>query len=122
MLFLVEMKPVIADQDYDRVVAVRVFLQRIQHAAHLHIGMAIDPLSAHERGNQRYLAIPWLDTCLTACLPVQPGQPLKTCPRRALGSLRYSMSRLYPLRRLSARTTRAPGYPTRPLPKNGCST
>ena len=44
------------------------------------LGMAIDPLSAHECGNQRYLAIPWLDTCLTARLPAQPGQPLKPMP------------------------------------------
>lgn len=29
------------------------------------IGVAVDPLTAHECGNQRYLAIPWLDACLT---------------------------------------------------------
>ncbi|MEO0448284.1 MAG: hypothetical protein AAF191_19640, partial [Verrucomicrobiota bacterium] len=33
------------------------------------IGMAIDPLSGHECGNQRYLAIPWLGACLSARLP-----------------------------------------------------
>ena len=33
------------------------------------IGVAVDPLTAHECGNQRYLAIPWLDACLTARLP-----------------------------------------------------
>ena len=33
------------------------------------IGVAIDPFTAHECGNQRYLAIPWLDACLTARLP-----------------------------------------------------
>ena len=27
------------------------------------IGVAVDPLSSHECGNQRYLAIPWLDAC-----------------------------------------------------------
>ena len=32
------------------------------------IGVAVDPLSSHECGNQRYLAIPWLDACLTARL------------------------------------------------------
>jgi hypothetical protein len=41
------------------------------------IGVAIDPLSSHECGNQRYLAIPWLDTCLTLRLPDQTGEPLK---------------------------------------------
>src|SRR4051812_41701201 len=33
------------------------------------VGVAVDPLTAHECGNQRYLAIPWLDACLTARLP-----------------------------------------------------
>lgn len=41
------------------------------------IGVAVDPLTAHECGNQRYLAIPWLDACLTARLPDQGGKALK---------------------------------------------
>jgi len=41
------------------------------------IGVAIDPLSSHDCGNQRYLAIPWLDACLTARLPAKSGEPLK---------------------------------------------
>lgn len=44
------------------------------------IGIAVDPLTAHECGNSRYLAIPWLDTCLTARLPDQPGASLKAMP------------------------------------------
>lgn len=44
------------------------------------IGVAIDPLTSHECGNQRYLAIPWLDVCLTARLPVNPGEPLRAMP------------------------------------------
>ncbi len=44
------------------------------------IGVAIDPLTAHECGNQRYLAIPWLDACLSARLPEKPGAPLKPMP------------------------------------------
>jgi hypothetical protein len=44
------------------------------------IGIAIDPLTAHECGNQRYLAIPWLDACLTARLPEQPGAALRPMP------------------------------------------
>ena len=39
--------------------------------------VAIDPISSHDCGNQRYLAIPWLDACLTARLPAQIGNPLK---------------------------------------------
>jgi hypothetical protein len=44
------------------------------------VGVAIDPLTAHECGNQRYLAIPWLDACLTARLPEKPGDPLRPMP------------------------------------------
>ncbi len=44
------------------------------------LGVAVDPLSAHECGNQRYLAIPWLDACLTARLPDKAGEPLKPMP------------------------------------------
>jgi pimeloyl-ACP methyl ester carboxylesterase len=41
------------------------------------VGIAVDPLTAHECGNQRYLAIPWMDACLTARLPEKSGAPLK---------------------------------------------
>jgi len=44
------------------------------------IGIAIDPLTSHECGNQRYLAIPWLDACLTERLPAKAGAPLKPMP------------------------------------------
>jgi pimeloyl-ACP methyl ester carboxylesterase len=44
------------------------------------IGVAVDPLTSHECGNQRYLAIPWLDACLTARLPKQAGEPLREIP------------------------------------------
>ena len=47
---------------------------------HGHIGVAVDPFTAHECGNQRYLAIPWLDACLSARLPENPGDPLKPMP------------------------------------------
>jgi hypothetical protein len=44
------------------------------------VGVSVDPLTAHECGNQRYLAIPWLDACLDARLPVEPGAPLRPMP------------------------------------------
>jgi lysophospholipase L1-like esterase/pimeloyl-ACP methyl ester carboxylesterase len=44
------------------------------------VGVAVDPLSSHECGNQRYLAIPWLDACLTARLPKTAGEPLRPMP------------------------------------------
>lgn len=42
------------------------------------IGVSVDPLSSHDCGNQRYLAMPWFDACLTARLPAKPGDPLKS--------------------------------------------
>jgi len=44
------------------------------------IGVAIDPLTAHECGNQRYLSIPWLDACLSARLPENSGGALRAMP------------------------------------------
>jgi hypothetical protein len=44
------------------------------------VGVAVDPLTSHECGNQRYLAIPWLDACLTARLPKAAGDPLRPMP------------------------------------------
>lgn len=47
------------------------------------IGVAVDPLSAHECGNQRYFAIPWLDACLMARLPKSSVDPLNEMPTDA---------------------------------------
>ncbi len=44
------------------------------------VGVAVDPLTSHECGNQRYLAIPWLDACLSARLPKAVGEPLAPMP------------------------------------------
>lgn len=44
------------------------------------IGVAVDPLTSHECGNQRYLAIPWFDACLAARLPKAVGEPLREMP------------------------------------------
>lgn len=42
------------------------------------IGIAIDPLTGHECGNQRYLAIPWFDACLELRLPTKTGEQLQS--------------------------------------------
>lgn len=47
------------------------------------VGVAIDPLTSHECGNQRYLAIPWLDACLSARLPECASEPLRPMPAAA---------------------------------------
>lgn len=44
------------------------------------VSVSADPLTSHECGNQRYLAIPWLDVCLTARLPTKLGEPLRPMP------------------------------------------
>lgn len=44
------------------------------------VGVAIDPLSSHDCGNQRYLAIPWLDACLGYRLPKKLGEALIAMP------------------------------------------
>jgi hypothetical protein len=55
------------------------FFTRVRSKGGL-IGVAVDPLTSHECGNQRYLAIRWLDACLSLRLPDQPGEPLKAMP------------------------------------------
>lgn len=55
------------------------------------VGVAVDPLTAHECGNQRYMAIRWLDACLEARLPAKSGGALRAMPQdsawlAALGS------------------------------------
>lgn len=44
------------------------------------IGIAVDPFTAHECGNQRYLAIPWFDVCLSHRLPKSNTEPLNEFP------------------------------------------
>ncbi len=41
------------------------------------VGIAVDPLTSHECGNQRYLAIVWLDACLKLRLPEKQGERLR---------------------------------------------
>lgn len=47
------------------------------------ISVAIDPLTSHECGNQRYFAIPWLNACLCARLPAAGTVPLNDMPNDA---------------------------------------
>ena len=45
------------------------------------LGIAIDPLTGHECGNQRYLAIPWFDVCLSIRLAPSAGGVLPPMPK-----------------------------------------
>jgi pimeloyl-ACP methyl ester carboxylesterase len=56
---------------------VEVFFQEFRSRGALAC-VSADPLTSHECGNQRYLAIPWLDACLALRLPQTPGQPLRS--------------------------------------------
>jgi pimeloyl-ACP methyl ester carboxylesterase len=56
-----------------------LFIKEVRSQGGL-LGLAVDPLSAHECGNQRYLAIPWLDECMKARLPNDHSKPLKAMP------------------------------------------
>ena len=67
-------------------------------------GFAVDPLTAHECGNSRYMAIPWLDACLKARLPAKAGAPSSPCRRTKLGWLLCSERR--PCRLRSFRETK----------------
>ena len=44
------------------------------------IGVAVDPLTAHECGNQRYFAIPWLNACLRVRLSKDNAEVLNAMP------------------------------------------
>jgi hypothetical protein len=47
------------------------------------VAVAVDPLTSHECGNQRYLAIHWLDACLATRLPKTAGGPLAEMPKES---------------------------------------
>ena len=57
-----------------------VFLTELRAKGAL-VGVSIDPLTNHECGNSRYMAINWLDSCLTLRLPDAPGGKLKPMPK-----------------------------------------
>ena len=44
------------------------------------IGHAVDPLTEHPCGNQRYLSIPWFDVCLKSRLPIEGSETLRAMP------------------------------------------
>jgi hypothetical protein len=69
------------------------------------VGVAIDPLTSHECGNQRYLAIPWLDACLGARLSRKPGGSLEP--------MQTDTAWLAPIR--GGEAMRAANYPAEPL-------
>ena len=59
--------------------AIRSFFHQIRSRGGL-IGIAVDPLTGHAAGNQRYLAIPWMSACLDARLPLGEDGNLRLMP------------------------------------------
>lgn len=55
------------------------FFEQVRGAGGV-LGVAVDPLTAHECGNQRYLAIRWFDACLALRLPNDITKPLRRMP------------------------------------------
>ncbi len=47
------------------------------------LGVSIDPIASHDCGNQRYLAMPWFDACLTARLSKTSSSELSELPPSA---------------------------------------
>ena len=85
------------------------------------LGLAVDPLTAHECGNSRYMAIPWLDACLKARLPAKTGPPSSPCRRTKPGWLLCSERRPCRLRSFRETKRKPCGFPTPRRPGNGCS-
>ncbi len=61
---------------------VRSFFEHFRSRKGL-IGVAVDPLTSHECGNQRYLAIPWFDTCLSLRLRSDESTSMHELPSDA---------------------------------------
>jgi pimeloyl-ACP methyl ester carboxylesterase len=81
------------------------------------IGVAVDPLTAHECGNQRYLAIPWLDACLSARLPKTNGDPLRPMPSDGVWLAQLLDDEALPLAKFSGEKTKAVWLPNEAMAK-----
>lgn len=56
-----------------------VFFNEVRSKGGL-VSVSVDPLTAHECGNQRYFAIPWLDACLSLRLSKNNDNKLAAMP------------------------------------------
>lgn len=81
------------------------------------IGVAVDPLTAHECGNQRYLAIPWLDACLNARLPKTNEDPLRPMPSDGVWLAQLLGDDALPLAKFSGDKTKAVWLPNEAMAK-----
>jgi hypothetical protein len=78
-----------------------------------HVAVAVDPLSSHECGNQRYLAIPWLDACLSVRLPEKNDGPLRALPEKEAWLAPLLGNEAVPASRFEGDRTKAVWLPNR---------
>ncbi len=82
------------------------------------IGVAVDPLTSHECGNQRYLAITWLNACLSARLPEKAGEKLQPMPLEEAWLAPLLSDRAQPLSEFKGEVNRAVWLPNASVAKN----
>ena len=82
------------------------------------ISVAVDPLSSHECGNQRYLAIVWLDACLSARLPKIPTNPLNAMPIDQVWLAPITGSEAQPMAKFSGEPLKAAWLPNEAIAKS----
>ena len=82
------------------------------------ISVAVDPLSSHECGNQRYLAIPWLDACLSARLPKIATNPLNAMPTDQVWLAPITGGEAQPMAKFSGEPLKAAWLPNEAIAKS----
>jgi hypothetical protein len=82
------------------------------------ISVAVDPLSSHECGNQRYLAIPWLDACLSARLPKIATDPLNAMPTDQAWLAPITGGEAQPMAKFSGEPLKAAWLPNEAIAKS----
>lgn len=82
------------------------------------ISIAVDPLSSHECGNQRYLAILWLDACLSARLPKVATNPLNAMPTDQAWLAPITGSEAQPMAKFSGDHLKAAWLPNEAIAKS----
>jgi pimeloyl-ACP methyl ester carboxylesterase len=82
------------------------------------ISVAVDPLSSHECGNQRYLAIVWLDACLSARLPKITTNPLNAMPTDQVWLAPITGGEAQPMAKFSGEPLKAAWLPNEAIAKS----
>ena len=82
------------------------------------ISVAVDPLSSHECGNQRYLAIAWLDACLSVRLPKIATNPLNAMPTDQVWLAPITGGEAQPMAKFSGEPLKAAWLPNEAIAKS----